>query len=91
MTDSQKTYYTYIIKCADGSLYTGIAIDLVLRIKQHNGVVAGGAKYTNGRRPVSLQYFEQYPSRSGATKREIQLKNMSKGQKLLLIQSAKSV
>ena len=77
----------YIVRCKDGSLYSGITNDLVNRLKEHNK--GTGAKYTSGRRPVTLVYREKCGSLSEALKREAQVKNLSKGKKeqLLMTQS----
>jgi putative endonuclease len=74
-----------MLECADGTFYIGIARDITQRIKQHNGEIKGGASYTSGRRPVQLKYYEEYKSRSAATKREIQLKKLSRKSKSLLL------
>lgn len=78
-------YFLYIVECADETLYTWIAIDLEKRLKQHNWEILGWAKYTASRRPVKLVYFEKLENRSLATKREIEIKKMSKNKKLELI------
>jgi len=78
-------YYVYMVKCADETLYTGIAKDLERRVKEHNESDKG-AKYTRVRRPVTLVYSETYPDRSTASKREYEIKKkMSREQKLALI------
>ncbi len=78
-------YFVYILKCADDTLYTGIATELKRRIEEHNGS-GKGAKYTRIRRPVSLVYSEEYPDRSAASKREYEIKKkMSRAEKLELI------
>ena len=78
-------YYVYIVKCADETLYTGIATELDRRIVEHNESDKG-AKYTRVRRPVSLVYSEEYPDRSAASKREYEIKKkMSRAEKLELI------
>ena len=75
-------WVVYILKCADGSLYTGITNDLKSRITAHeNGT---GAKYTKGRAPFTLMYQEKYENRSEASKREIQIKHLNKTEKLKL-------
>ena len=80
-------YYVYIVKCADETLYTGIATELDRRIKEHNGSDKG-AKYTRIRRPVTLVYSEEYPDRSSASKREYEIKKkMNRVEKLKLIAS----
>lgn len=76
--------YTYILTCADGTLYTGSCIDIDKRLKQHNGLLKGGAKYTTGRRPVTLSYAEEYATKSEALKREIQIKKLSRQEKRML-------
>lgn len=79
-------WYVYILQCHDSSLYTGITTDLERRVQEHNQAKAG-AKYTKARRPVALVYSEQSESRSSASKREAQLKKMSRIQKLELVTS----
>lgn len=70
--------------CSDGTIYAGSTNDVEKRLKQHNGLMKGGAKYTTGRRPVTLSYVEEYATRSEALKREIQLKKLSRQQKQML-------
>ncbi|OOZ40998.1 endonuclease [Solemya pervernicosa gill symbiont] len=84
MTDSIDEWHTYIVRCSDDTLYTGIAKDLEQRIDQHN---AGklGARYTRARRPVTLIYSEPSASRSEAQKREYAIKQLTRAQKLTLI------
>ena len=78
-------YYVYMVKCADNTIYTGIATELERRIEEHNSSDKG-AKYTRVRRPVSLVYSEEYPDRSLASKREYEIKKkMSRAKKLELI------
>ena len=80
-------YFVYILKCADDTLYTGIATELERRIEEHNSSDKG-AKYTRVRRPVKLVYSEEYPDRSAASKREYEIKKkMSREEKLKLIAS----
>jgi len=86
MTSKQpKTWYIYILRCNDGSLYTGITTDPNRRLKEHN-LSPKGARYTRARRPVHLVYKESAFSRSAAAKREYQLKRLSPAQKESLIQ-----
>jgi putative endonuclease len=80
MTD-YSVYFTYIVKCADGTYYTGKTPNLLKRIKQHNGELAGGAKYTKIRRPVILHYFEEYGSNKLAVRREFTLKKLTHKEK----------
>lgn len=76
--------YTYILKCCDGSLYTGWTTDLERRLKEHNA--GKGAKYTKSRRPVELAYFESFGTREEAMKREYAIKQMKRGDKLKLME-----
>jgi len=77
-------YYVYLLKCSDGSFYTGITTDLDRRTKEHNESIKG-AKYTRNRRPVSLVYFAPYSSRSEASKEEYRIKKLSRDEKIKLI------
>jgi putative endonuclease len=76
-------HFVYIVRCADGSLYTGYARDPHARVKIHN--TGRGARYTSGRRPVVLVYSRRCGSRSAALKREHQVKQLSRRQKEQLI------
>lgn len=78
--------YVYIVKCSDKSFYTGYTNDLRARMVKHNQGL--GAKYTRGRRPVTLVYFEELPDKSQALSREAAIKKMKRGQKLKLIERA---
>ncbi len=81
-----KSWFVYILQCSDDTLYTGITTDLERRIIEHNDCDTGlGAKYTRHRRPVKLAYYERHASRSCATKREIEIKNLTRHNKLDLI------
>lgn len=77
--------YVYILKCKDNSLYTGWTNNLDKRLKEHNK--GKGAKYTRGRTPCELVYFETLPSKSLALKREYAIKKLSRKEKLKLINS----
>lgn len=74
-------YYVYILKCGDGTYYIGIAQNVEKRLRAHNGLIKGGAKYTSGRRPVELLYKETFDSKGEALKREYQLKQLSHREK----------
>ena len=78
------SYTTYIVECADGTLYTGITTDTARRVREHNSSTKG-AKYTKSRRPVRLIYTEGFPTRSDAQKREYALKDLTRSEKLSLI------
>lgn len=75
--------FTYIVKCSDGSLYTGWTNDLDKRLKAHNS--GRGAKYTKTRRPVELVYYEKFLTKQEAMSREARIKQLSRSQKLELI------
>lgn len=77
-------WYVYLLRCSDNTLYTGITTDLVRRLRQHNGELAGGAKYTRAKRPVELVWSAHCASRSEASVREAWLKKLSRSQKLKL-------
>ena len=77
--------YTYILRCADGTLYTGWTNDLDKRLAAHNAGTA--AKYTRPRRPVTLVYQEAFPTKEEAMRREWQIKRLTRAEKLALIQS----
>lgn len=76
-------YYTYILRCGDGSLYTGYTDDPLRREAVHNS--GKGAKYTRSRLPVKLVYTESFETKSEALHRESQIKRLSRSQKLILI------
>ena len=78
-----ETWLVYILRCADGSLYTGITNDLEQRSAKHNAGTA--SRYTRSRRPVTVIYEERQPSRSAALKREAAIKALSRSQKEELI------
>ena len=79
-------YYVYLLRCADGTLYTGFTNDLARRLAAHNA--GRGAKYTRGRRPVELVYWESFSNTSSALRREYAIKQLPRRQKLTLIQSS---
>lgn len=80
-------YFTYILRCKDESLYTWITTDLDRRVRQHNWELIGWAKYTLARKPVDIIYFEEFENRSLATKRELEIKKMSREKKLEFIKN----
>ena len=81
-------WFVYILRCRDGSLYTGIAKDVDRRLGQHNAGTA--SRYTRSRLPVSLEYQEEHPTQSTALKREAAIKAMSRQEKELLMGSGRS-
>jgi len=81
---SKLAYIVYILKCSDGTLYTGSTVDMPKRLREHNGLKSG-AKYTRGRRPVILAYEEECDTLSISRAREAEIKRMSRGEKLELL------
>lgn len=80
-------HYIYIVECRDGTYYTGYTNDIKKRIKAHNE--GKGAKYTNSRRPVKLQYTESYQTKSEALKREYEIKQLTRLEKQKLFKKNK--
>lgn len=76
-------FYIYILKCSDDTLYTGYTVNIENRLNTHNAGL--GAKYTRGRLPVTLMYHEEFDNRSDALKREYEIKQLSRSEKLSLI------
>ena len=87
--ESKEMHYIYLVRCSDDSLYCGWTTDLKRRIDAHNGHIPGGAKYTRGRRPVTLVYAESFHQKQEAQRREYAIKLMTKTKKLGLIKGAK--
>ena len=79
-----KKNYTYILRCADDTLYCGWTNDLEKRLKSHND--GKGAKYTRSRLPVTLVYYEEFDSPVEAQKREYRIKKLTRQEKLKLIE-----
>ena len=75
-------WYMYVLICDDNSYYCGITTDLKRRLKQHNGDLKGGAKYTRGRRPCRFVYIKKAMNRSIASKLEYQFKQLSRKDKI---------
>ena len=80
-----KKWYLYILRCADGTLYTGITTDVEARLETHRS--GKGAKYTRGRGPLELVYREECEDHSQALKRELAVKAMSREEKQKMIKS----
>ncbi len=76
--------YVYILKCNDGTLYTGSTVDLAKRLREHNEL-KNGAKYTRARRPVAITYQEECGTLARAREREAEIKRMSRNEKLKLV------
>lgn len=75
-------YYIYILECKDRTLYTGITIDVQRRFKEHS--LGKGGAYTRSRKAKRVLYTEKFKTRSGALKREYEVKNFSRNKKLAL-------
>jgi len=75
-------YYTYIVECSDGTLYTGFTVNIEKRIKTHNS--KKGAKYTRSRTPVILKYYEEFDNKIDAIKREAEIKKLRRIKKINL-------
>ena len=80
-----QNWHLYILRCADGTLYTGITTDVDKRFEAH--CTGKGAKYTRGRSPLTLVYREECGDHSSALKRELEVKTLSRPEKERLIQT----
>lgn len=81
------SYWVYILRCGDGTLYTGFTDDVERRLAAHRS--GQGAKYTRGRGPLTVVYREELPDKSAALRRECAIKRLTRGEKLALIQNQK--
>ena len=86
MNMEQKSHYMYVLECADGSLYTGYAVDVQARLAAHNA--GKGAKYTRARLPVSLLAYAEFASKHDAMHAEYVFKQLSRNEKDALLASA---
>ena len=84
MKNQESANYTYILRCKDDSLYTGWTNNLEKRIQNHNA--GKGAKYTKARRPVELVYYERFQTKQEAMRREWEIKQLTRKDKLKLIE-----
>ena len=78
----RRSAFVYLLRCSDGTIYTGWTLDVARRVKTHQQ--GRGARYTRVRRPVTLIYQERLPTRRAAMQREIAIKRMSRPRKLAL-------
>ena len=85
MSKESDIWHVYMVRCSDGTLYTGITNDLKKRIEAHNSG-KDGARYTRSRRPVKLVYFEQVKSKSAAARLEYQIKKLPRLKKKDLVE-----
>lgn len=83
----EKRWFVYILRCCDGTLYTGMTDDVERRVEVHNS--GKGAKYTRGRTPVEAVYREECESYSAALKREYAIKRLTRQQKMKMIENRK--
>ncbi len=83
MLEDDSSWFVYILRCSDGTLYTGITTRVEQRVKKHNA--GNGAKYTRGRRPVTLLFQEKHPNQSSARQREEEIKKLEKRNKEKLV------
>ena len=83
MDNQEKQNYTYMVACSDGSLYTGWTNDLEKRVRSHNE--GKGARYTKSRRPVELVWHEAFPTKEEAMRREYEVKQLTRREKVALI------
>ncbi|MFW5787015.1 MAG: GIY-YIG nuclease family protein [Halanaerobiales bacterium] len=81
----KKTHYVYIVQCSDLTYYTGYTTDIKRRVAEHNN--GKGAKYTRGRTPVRLVYYEEWDSKNKAMKREYEIKQLTRDEKECLLES----
>ena len=79
------SYWVYILRCGDGSLYTGIARDVERRLAVHRS--GKGAKYTRSRLPLTVVYREEQPDKPAALRRELAIKRLTRAEKLRLIEN----
>jgi len=86
MTTTRSPHYVYVLRCSDGTFYTGYTTDVERRVREHDA--GEGAKYTRGRTPVELVHVESFDSRSAAMSREYELKQRTRAQKERLVESS---
>lgn len=87
MNSARRRWSVYLLRCAGGTLYTGITIDVDRRVRQHNA--GRGAAYTRSHRPVRLVYIENGHTRSGALIREAAIKRFPRARKAALVRAAR--
>jgi len=87
-TTRSPVHYAYVLRCGDGSFYTGYTTDVERRVREHDA--GDGAKYTRGRTPVELVHVERFESKSAAMSREYEIKQLSRSQKERLIEESDS-
>ena len=88
---SASLWYLYLVRCANGHLYTGVTTDVTRRFSEHQSGGIKSAKYLRGKGPLTLMYQEQVGSHGDALRREIAVKKLSRAQKLTLIESERGL
>ena len=88
-TNNEQTWYVYVIRASDNSLYTGVTTDVQRRFKEHCGTQKG-ARYFRGRQPIEVVYSDACPDRGSALRREAAIKKLPRAQKLKMIMENKS-
>ena len=88
---SSSFWYLYLVRCANGHLYTGVTTDVARRFSEHQSGSIKSAKYLRGKGPLTLMYQEQVGSHGDALRREIAVKKLSRSQKLALIESGRGL
>ncbi|MGI2098142.1 GIY-YIG nuclease family protein [Shewanella glacialipiscicola] len=86
---SSSLWYLYLVRCANGHLYTGVTTNVARRFSEHQSGGVKSAKYLRGKGPLTLMYQEQVGSQGNALRREIAVKKLSRSQKLALIESGR--
>ena len=87
-SDYEDGHFVYVVRCSDGSYYTGYTTDVGRRVEEHNE--GSGAKYTKGRRPVDLVHVESFDSQSGALQREYAIKQLRRAAKERLVRNGRT-
>jgi putative endonuclease len=87
-TTRSPDHYAYVLRCSDGTFYTGYTTDVQRRVEEHDA--GDGAKYTRGRTPVELVHVESFDSQSAAMRREYEIKQLSRGQKEALVEGSET-
>ena len=87
---THQRWVVYLLRCSDNTIYTGITTDLARRVRQHNGELSGGARYTAARRPVDVVWCSEYLSRSDAQSREALIRRLDRMGKESLIEKFQS-
>ncbi len=82
-----QNWYVYLVRCNDDSLYCGITTDIERRINEHNGLLAGGAKYTRAKRPVTLCAYAPCADRKSASQLEAKIRVLPRAKKIITLET----